>query len=441
MIRFIAIAVLAFIVLLAPLFPAQSENRQPGSLSSGAGRITIDTRIRIIRARIDRLKTAVNQNVSRQEAVRLSAEISAKESLFQSYVDAYNAANQTPLAMGILSNHLTSLSPLLLDLEQRVFATTEKRKLEGDHVRSALERTDRVLDKASKFIRKSGTDEESFPGIRRAYELQDEARQKLMDKDITQAFLLTLKSREIVLKIAESALDSEDQNALIEKEKEFWEKTNLMIQKLEQEPARGAKEAGLLERAKVLQDKAASQLAEKQTLAAAQSSRAARRIVAGLAFSSKEEGDVRKALERVSAKQKQADAEASESKDTRAQKILEISADHLRQAGDLLSSDKDAAAAGHVRIAAKLIAKAMDMAADENGDSGSTGQLENELRRAQRILDRANRSALNDAERAKTVQAADLLKEADSSLRAKDIAKCRQLLDKATLLALEVLSR
>jgi len=181
-----------------------------------------------------------------------------------------------------VSDRLNLLSLKIFEVEKRVASGFRKyQKLGGEHVRKAVERTDRALERAVQVIRKSGGNEESAAALRRAAEIQENAKRRLSVEDFKDAYKLTLQARRTLLIAVKGSVD---------------------------------------------------------------------------------ENDAEFVMERVESKYERAEGIIGASRDEKARLILEKGRERLARARDLLESENNEAAVSQARVAAKLIAKAVDVA-------------------------------------------------------------------------------
>ncbi|MBL8028052.1 MAG: hypothetical protein JNL74_16645 [Fibrobacteres bacterium] len=348
----------------------------------------------------------------------------------------YVRANAVLDAIGL---KMLAFSEALVIVEQRLVAFMQEMRLHVVKVQKAIERTDKAIGRAALIVKKTEKGEEAFPGLRRAFETQEDAKQKFAAKEFRAAMDLTLKAREILENTIKSALDADDIEELVERAVTFWENTNRMIARIESEldGKDNGKAVQLIEKAKELQAQAKEQYTNKNARLALNSSVKARRIVQGMVKVHQKAGNIEAELARAESRLEQAEAIVGAADNDRADKILESGRSQIEQAKELALNGKNENAAARLVAGMKLIAKAVDVA------EGPKDELRHavvvQINRTERIVNKA--SDIADSERGQNAVAVakELLKEAKEAAKAQDAQKCLRLLDKATDIAFKVI--
>lgn len=343
-----------FIILvlsLSALPPTAAHAGQMRTLDSS----NVASRIKYLETRLNNLETGL-RSLAKEEAGSYDAQISQYQSELAVYL-SNNAQIRLELDRAVLKNQLSQLAIAINRFEASIYAKFFSKRIEAAHVTRAVNRTDKALLRATKFMRKQGESEEASPDIRRASDLQEEAREKLAAKNLLEAWNLTLKAREIIAKTVKSALEEGDTDDLLERETQVWEFNNKRIEQLEQEnPSQGK-----LEKARQLQETAMNHLNEKNLFAARQCIQAVRRLIERLPNAGQGNGDAASIVRRAEAKlervRKLADAGNED-----INKVLALGSSHIEKAQSLLSEGRSKAAEAQALVALKLIEKAADMA-------------------------------------------------------------------------------
>jgi hypothetical protein len=300
----------------------------------------------------------------------------------------------------------------------------------------AIRVTDRALVKAARLAKKTESGTEAFPGLRRAFELQEESKQALASGRLEVAMKLTLRARDLIGETMKEALDSAEVAAVRERVIEFWKETSEIIKRLENriDEGQNPKAARLVEMAKQEQEKA-RELAQDYPYRAFRHAKAARRIVSEMLRFQQRAENCEDRSARLAQRIDDAKEIVEESGDAKAAVILEDGVSHFEKGQTLCEQGNAAQATVQFDIAAKLTAKAVDIA---NGNTPRTHALNREIRKTTLIVKKAAGLAETEA-RKKKVEAAEKLVESAAGQMDNPKA-CLRLLDKATDLAFSVIA-
>jgi tetratricopeptide (TPR) repeat protein len=301
----------------------------------------------------------------------------------------------------------------------------------------AIRVTDRMLFRAAKLAKKTDNGEDAFPGLRRAFELQEQAKQALASGRLEVAMKMTIRARDLIGRTIKAALDSADVAAVRERVVEYWKQTNKMIKRIERyiDPSANPKAARLIEMAKKEQERA-RELAETHPYRALRHARAARRIVSELIrfHQRAKRCDVR--AERLEERLENAKEIVEESGNEKAEEILERGISHYEKGVELCQQGDAAKATAQFDIAVKLVAKAVDIA---KGNTPRTKALEREIRKTALIVKRAGEIAETDNQKESVEKAEELVEQAKENIE--NPKTCLKLLDKATDIAFKVIEK
>lgn len=315
--------------------------------------------------------------------------------------------------------------------------TIRQRLYRNREVVDQICKTDRILYGAMSMVRKTGDGEDAFPALRRAFELQESAKQALAAGKLEMAFGLTIRARDLVGMTVRAALDSVDVNRYRERMKKFWEQTNVLIRRLdnkidEEEAPRAHK---LLEMAKEEQAKA-REMMQDHPYRAMRHAKQARSIVMKVARFGHRVSQLGERLDKVDERMERAGEIVEESDDQRAADVLAKAKEHHEKAAELAEQGKDKAATVQVDIAVKLAAKAVDIA---KGVTRKDKAIHHEIRKTTRIVNKAGSMAETDAQKRQVETAKELIEKAGEQTDNPKAAL--KLLDKATDIAFRVIAQ
>lgn len=312
---------------------------------------------------------------------------------------------------------------------RRAIATTKR-------VGHAIRTTDRAVIRAAQLAKKTEDGEEAFPGLRRAFELQEEAKQALAAGRFEPAMKMTLRARDLVGRTMRDALDSADVAAVRRRVVEYWKQTNRMIERIEDriDPEKNPKAARLLTMAEQEQARA-RELAEDHPYRAVRNARHARRIVNEMTGFHRRARHCEDRVDRLRERIDHAEEIVEESGDEKAGRILDKGISHYSRGVELCEQGNAGRATAQFDIASKLVAKAVDIA---KGNTPKSHAIDREIRKTGLVVRRAARVAETDAQKARVERAEELVEEARER---KDNARVSlELLDKATDIAFNVIA-
>jgi|GEM_PF-5901383 len=300
----------------------------------------------------------------------------------------------------------------------------------------AIRATDRALFRAAQLAKKTDSGVEAFPGLRRAFEVQEEAKQVLAAGRLEGAMKLTLRARDLIGETMREALDSADIAAVCERAKEFWKQTNVMIKRVEKriDEEKNPRAARLIEMAKQEQEKA-RELADEHCYQALRHAQAARRMVNEMVQFNMRAKNCEDRTDILARRIEEATQAVEESGDEKAAEILQSAVQHYEKGKDLCGQEKAGEATVQFDIAAKLTAKAVDIA---KGNTPKNAMLKREIRKTMLIVKKAESVAQTDAQKQKVENAQQLVRKAGETIDKPEA--CLKLLDRATDLALAVIA-
>lgn len=345
-----------------------------------------------------------------------------------------------------LAEACPSIRPALVDIRDRQIAIFQELIRDERAIRQSIGTakrlghtirvTDRALVRAAKLAGKTDNGEETFPELRRAFELQEDAKQALAAGRYERAGRMTLRARDLIGETMRAALDSADIEAVRERAVAFWQRTNRIIRRVEHhvDADRNPRAARLIAMAQREQEKARS-LASEYPYRALRHAKAARRMVNELMrFASRAEHCEERTV-RLGDRLEQAEEVVEESGDVKAVDILARSTQHYEQGTDLCEQGSSAKATVQFDIAAKLAAKSVDIA---RGTTRTDKAVMREVRKTGLIVERAASVADSDAQKRRAAAARELVDKA--AAQADNPQVCLKLLDKATDIAFSVIA-
>jgi tetratricopeptide (TPR) repeat protein len=352
-----------------------------------------------------------------------------------------NCAGDCLAKIGNLQSQITSLNNQVQSFvaENRDFAAAFKKRIAvARRAAIATRRTDEMLSVASRAAQKTGNAGQAFAGLRRAFELQEDAKAALVDKHFEKSLKLTLRARDLIGEAVKEALDSADMASVKEQARRFYDNTNRMIDLAAARinAADNPRAARLLESARKEQSLAKTAYDEGKPYVALRHAQAARKIVTGIAQSAVRGRNADNRAERLSQKLDEATSIVEGSGNPQAQIVLDKATEHLNAAKDLLAAGAMNRAAAELDIAAKLGARAVDMAQGDSG--GSLGNLDRQIATTGMIVQKAGAVAATDELKSRVEKARDLVRQAQAQKA--DASACLKLLDKATDIAFDVIA-
>jgi hypothetical protein len=296
-------------------------------------------------------------------------------------------------------------------------------------VLAAVRKTDALIEKARRLAAGTEYGGAAFPGLRRAFELLEDAKQALASRSFKRAEELTTQARRAIAREIRAALDTEDIEQAVARARQYWRRTNAMIERLadaidfDKHP--GAREA--LKNARDLQEKAAQSLERKNPAAALRFANKARETVRELARLAVHAVQIHERLGNAEEKIETVRENVAQSDNTKAEKVLRAASVRFEKAEKLAREGNDLAAAKELDVAMKLTARASNLA---SGAGPGAKLLEREIKRTAAVVTRAETVAHTGQQKADAASARELL---DRAIRTKDNPqKALELLDEAT---------
>ena len=395
------------------------------------------------KARLTTAITAIQQEVDKfsanlQQAQTIAEDASALYSAGKylecaSKIDAYLA--RIRLLRDEAVSRYREYSSKIGTLEQEI----RKKIATFVHAEKAVKRTDAVLARAAAIAKKTGNGSEAFPGLRRAYELQEKAKQALVALHPWIAINLTFKARDVIGETVQSALDSADIAAVKQRAVAFYTKTESMIKRIsaQVDMTKDTRLVKLLNEAIDLQAKAKEAADAGQAYKAIRAATRAREIVEEIISFAHRVDNIDSRIERVGSRIARATEIIEESGNEKAVAILEKAVTHFDKGKELWQADKDKAATVELDIAVKLATKATDMA---KGDLPVRGlDMGNEIRKTEMIVKRAESLATTDQQKAAVARAQAAVAEAREKIAEPQV--CLKILDRATDIAFTVINQ
>ncbi len=296
--------------------------------------------------------------------------------------------------------------------------------------------TERAMYRSARLARKTENGIDAFPGLRKAFELQEEAKKALAEGNPKLAVKLTIKARDLIGETITAALDSTDIEMVKKRAVKYFRHTQQMIKRIsaKTDPDNDPRVAKRLKMAKEEQERA-KQLVEEHPYRALRHARNARRIVNEiLRFQNRlEHFDER--VERIEEKSEMAEEIVKESGDPKAAEILEKGTSHLEKGKELGEAGNSKAATAQLDIAVKLVAKAVDIA---KGNTPKTHAVNREIKKTALIVNKAADIAETDKDKEAVKRARAMIAEAEE--RKENPSVALKLLDKATDIAFRLIS-
>ena len=337
--------------------------------------------------------------------------------------------------------------PALVDISEKLVAANRElgrtimdirgRIATAKRVGHAIRVTDRALFRAAQLAKKTDNGVEAFPGLRRAFEIQEQAKQALAGGQFELAMKMTIRARDLIGRTIKDALDAEELEQVRDRAVAFWKQTNRMIKRIEAsiDPSKNVKAARLLAMASKEQARA-RELADDYPYRALRHARAARRIVNELIRFYQRAKNCDQRAARLEQRLENAKEIVEESDNEKAAELLERAANHYEKGVELCQAGDAGKATAQFDIAAKLGAKAVDIA---KGNSPRVQALKREIRKTALIVKRAGEIAETDRQKEAIEKAQRLVGKAKENV---DNPKaCLKLLDKATDIAFNVIAQ
>ncbi len=319
------------------------------------------------------------------------------------------------------------------EFERDVRARVATRK----RVQRALRITDDMLRKAARMVRATENGEDAFPGMRRGYEVQENARQAFAAGRFEAAARLTVTARDILGETIRASLDEQDREQVRDYAAGLYRRTAAAIERIAVmiDPASNPKAARLLEMGKEELARA-RELTDERPYVAVRHLQRARRIVGEMRRFYFRATNCEDRIGRQEEKLAEARDAVEESGDPRALDVLEKALEHHERGAGLCESGEAAQATVQFDIAAKLTVRAVERAKDI---SRADKAMAREIKKTALIVKKAGERAAGDEQKMRIARAEELVVEARERIDQPQV--CLKLLDKATDIAFSVLAQ
>ncbi|MDD5675765.1 MAG: hypothetical protein PHC61_16465, partial [Chitinivibrionales bacterium] len=340
------------------------------------------------------------------------------------------------LTNGILTlrNKAQEVPAKMALLEQEI----RKHIMAAKHAEKAVARTDVALNRATQLVKNTDNQADAFPGLRRAFDLQEKAKEALVAGRMLVALNLTLKARDILGETLQTALDSADIAAIKQRATQYYNHTEAQIKKLSAsvDPSKEPRLAKLLADAQEDLNKAKAALDAGQPLKALHNATLAREIADEIARFSHRVENIDDRIGRVETKIEQASDIVQEAAKPMATEVLDKAVEHLNKGKELYADNKENAATVELDVAVKLAAKAVDLAKGTGPVNGVN--MAAEIKRTETIVKRAAALAVTAEQKTRIDKAQSLIAEARDKTGAPEA--CLHLLNQATDIAFAVMA-
>jgi tetratricopeptide (TPR) repeat protein len=327
------------------------------------------------------------------------------------------------------------LTVLLQDLVREESAM--RIKIAGaKRVALAIRATDRALVRAAQIARKTGNGTESFPGLRRAFELEENAKQALAAGRLEASMKITLKARDMIGETMRAALDSADVEAVRQRAADYKDATSEMIARIERNIDKDANQkiARLVDMAKKEQAKA-QEMAEESPYQALRHAQAARRIVSEILQFGQRAKNCESRGEMLASRIEEAQEAVESSGNEKAVDILQSGIRHYDNGKELCENGNSAQATVQFDITLKLVTKSVDIA---RGETRKDLILKREISKTMIIVKKAESVSETEQQKSRVETARQLVQKAGD--QTDNPEACLKLLDKATDIAFSVIS-
>jgi len=330
---------------------------------------------------------------------------------------------------------ITSKMRVITEFRSNILTRLTTIKRVGDEIK----KTDRILFRASKLARETDDGEDAFRGLRRAFEQQETAKQQLAASNPRLALQTTFKARQLVKNTVQKVLDEEDREKLKARALEYWKHTNEILSRMTDriDADNNPRAAKLVMMATELQEKAKTAVDDNEPYKAIRLAHKAREIVNDMAKFAFRVKNIDARSERLESRLDRAETIVKESENEKAEEILEKARQRFEEGASYAEEGKDTEATIQFDMAAKMCAKAVDIA---EGPQGKVDRaITHEIRKTNRIVSRASEIAETPDQERKAEAAAKLVEKAQNNHT--NVKVSLRLLDKATDLAFSVIAQ
>jgi flagellin-specific chaperone FliS len=301
----------------------------------------------------------------------------------------------------------------------------------------ALRATDDMLLKATRISRGTDNVDDAFPGLRRAYELQENAKQALAAGRLEASMQMTLRARDILGQTLREALDEQDARQVRRHVKASYQRTVDAVERLSErvDATDNPKAARLVEVAGNELAKARELIDERPYVAVKHVERA-RRIVREMRRFAVRGNRCEERVTRLEERLDRASEIVEESDDEKALEVLTKAKEHYRRGVELCEAAQTTKATVQLDIAAKLTARAVELAGDV---TRADKAIAREIRKTALIVKKAAEVAATDEAERRVARAKELVAEARERIDQPRVSL--KLLDQATDIAFAVIAR
>lgn len=316
---------------------------------------------------------------------------------------------------------------------------TKARVITSKKSEKAVKLTDMALTRATRMVGKTGESQDAFPGLRRAFELQEKAKEALVAGHMEQALDLTIRARDVIGVTLQMALDSSDVALIKEHAQQYYERTEAMIKKLKGQidPDKNPNAAKLLTEAQNQLDKAKEARDAGEPYKALQFASRAREIVDQMAKFEHQVETIDQRIPNLQAKIDRAKDIVEDANNANATEVLDKGVDHFNKGKDLFEAGKDKEATVELDVAVKLVAKAVDIVKGTGTVNGV--DIGKEINKTEIIIKKASELASTDQQKDKVEKAKALVSQAREKTSTPEV--CLKLLDQATNEAFAVIAQ
>lgn len=321
--------------------------------------------------------------------------------------------------------------------EMRRFETEVRSRIATTrHLTHAIRRTDDMLVKATRISRKTGESEDAFPGLRRAYELQENAKQALAAGRLEAAMRITLKARDVLGETLRSALDEQDIEQVRRHVKASYKRTAEAVERIGEpiDNEKNPKAARLVEIAENDLAKA-RELVEERPYVAVRHVEHAQRVVREMRRFYARSTQCEERIGRLEERIERAREIVDESGEEKAADVLSKASEHYARGVELCQAGDSKKATVQLDIASKLTARSVELA---NDVSRADKAVANEIRKTARIVKKASELAETDQQKLAAARAQELTAQAKERIDQPRVSL--KLLDEATDIAFSIIA-
>jgi len=334
-----------------------------------------------------------------------------------------------------LKERAQNITQKMVSLEKE----TKARVVTSKKSEKAVNLTDMALTRATRMAGKTGEGQNAFPGLRRAFELQEKAKEALVAGHMEQALDLTIRARDVIGVTLQMALDSSDVALIKEHAQQYYERTENMIKKISGEinPDKNPNAAKLVTEAQNQLDKAKEARDAGEPYKALQFASRAREIVDQIARFQHQVETIDQRIPNIQSKIDRATGIVEDANNAKATEVLDKGVDHFNKGKDLYDAGKDKEATVELDVAVKLVAKSVDIVKGTGTVNGV--DIGMEIKKTEIIIKKASELASTDQQKDNVEKAKTLVTQAREKTSTPEV--CLKLLDQATNEAFAVIAQ